>query len=215
MKKLMYVVVAVLVSVWFAQVSIAGGKKPGHKEHGGKEHGGKEHDCKDPGCKEHGGKEHGGKEHSGKEHGGKEHGGKEQGGKEQGGKEHGGKEHGGKEHGGKKVSTPSSDDIRNAMKAYVTEQSKETGVLSIFDPEVKKDRKLALQRVHERVGKTGDYYYSCADFKDTESGELLDLDLDVEDKDGVLGVVDVRIHKLEGKERYTYDEKDNRIPLKK
>lgn len=134
--------------------------------------------------------------------------------------EHGGsavsKEHGGtteKEHGGT-ADVPSADDIRAAMKNHVMDKSRATGAFDVLDPETGKTRKLELLKVHERVGKTGDYYYSCADFKDTETGQMLDLDLDVQDKGGKLSVVDVRIHKLEGKERYTYDENDNRIPLK-
>lgn len=127
--------------------------------------------------------------------------------------EHGGKEHGGKEHGGADISEPSADQIRMAMSAYVTEESKKTGTFDIYDEEVKKTRKLSLLRVHERVGKTGNYYYSCADFKDTESQEMLDLDLDVSHKNAKLEVVEARIHKVEGKERYTYDANDNRIPV--
>ena len=131
--------------------------------------------------------------------------------------EHAGKEHGGKttqEHGGKaEVKAPSAEDIRAAMKAYVDTKSQATGTFDILDSETGKARKLKFERVHERVGKTGDYYYSCADFSDADSGEKLDLDLDLADKDGKLEVVDVRIHKVSGKERYTYDEKDNRIPL--
>lgn len=131
--------------------------------------------------------------------------------------ESGGKEHGGtttKEHGGKaEVKAPSADDIRAAMKAYVDKKSQATGAFDILDPETGKARKLKFERVHERVGKTGSYYYSCADFTDIDSGEKLDLDLDVDNKDGALNVVDVRIHKVNAKERYTYDENDNRIPL--
>lgn len=127
--------------------------------------------------------------------------------------EHGGKEHGGKEHGGAKISEPSADQIRSAMSGYVAEKSKKTGTFDIYDKQARKARKLSLVRVHERVGKTGNYYYSCADFKDIESGEMLDLDLDVSYKNGKLKVVDVRIHKVDGKERYTYDAKDNRIPV--
>lgn len=133
-------------------------------------------------------------------------------------------EHGGKEHGGATAmapeqatiavpAAPSNDDIKNAMTTYVDSESKETGTFDVYDPETGKIRTLKLDRVHERVGKTGDYYYSCADFTDTESGEKLDLDIDVEDKDGQLNVADVRIHKVEGKERYTYDDNDNRIPV--
>jgi hypothetical protein len=136
---------------------------------------------------------------------------------ESGGKEHGGtaaKEHGVNAEVGKvEVKVPSADDIRAAMKAYVDKKSQDTGAFDILDPETGKARKLKFERVHERVGKTGSYYYSCADFSDTDSGENLDLDLDIEDKDAALTVVDVRIHKVNGKERYTYDENDNRIPL--
>jgi len=128
--------------------------------------------------------------------------------------EHGGHEHGGKEHGGAQVSEPSADEIRAAMSDYVAVKSEKTGTFDVYDKEAGKTRKLSLVRVHERVGKTGNYYYSCADFKDTQSGEMLDLDLDVQNKGGKLSVKDVRIHKVNGKERYTYDDKDNRIPVK-
>lgn len=128
--------------------------------------------------------------------------------------EHGGKEHGGKEHGGAKITEPSAKDIRNTMEKHVDEKSAETGSFEIYDSEVDKLRGLKLIKVHERVGKTGNYYYSCADFTDVDSGEMLDLDLDVEAKEGELNVVDVRIHKLNGKERYSYDKNDNRIPVR-
>lgn len=127
--------------------------------------------------------------------------------------EHGGKEHGGKEHGGSKMSGPTSEDIRKTIKKYVEDESKDTGAFEIYDAETKQTRRLEFIKVHERVGKTGNYHYSCADFKDKNSGQMLDLDLDVESKNGKLNVVDVRIHKVDGKERYTYDEKDNRIPV--
>jgi hypothetical protein len=91
-------------------------------------------------------------------------------------------------------------------------KSKETGTFDIMDSETGEVRHLKLARVHKRVGKTGDNYYSCADFKDTKTGESLDLDIDVAAEHGALKIVDVRIHKLEGNARYTYDDQDNRIP---
>lgn len=129
--------------------------------------------------------------------------------------EHGGQTTDAQEHGGTtQIKTPSNEAIRHAMKSYVEAESQKTGGnFEVLDPDINKTRRLSLIRVHERVGKTGDYYYSCADFKDVDSGELLDLDLDVEDQKGNLNVVDVRVHKVGGKERYTYDAHDNRIPL--
>lgn len=134
---------------------------------------------------------------------------------EHGGSEPGDKTTGAQEHGGTaQAQTPDNEDIRGAMRSYVEAESQKTGGnFEVFDPGTNKTRKLSLTRVHERVGKTGDYYYSCADFQDVDSGELLDLDLDVEDQNGQLKVVDVRVHKVGGKERYTYDANDNRIPL--
>ncbi len=125
-------------------------------------------------------------------------------------------EHGGKEHGGTMMRhEPSANDIRGAMKQHIETQTAAKGAFEVYDPETSKTRRLSLERIHERVGKTGSYYYSCADFKDLDSGELLDLDLDVESKGGTLSVVDVRIHKVGGKERYTYDKDDNRIPVQR
>ncbi len=109
---------------------------------------------------------------------------------------------------------PGKTDIHKAMQAHIdTEAATNGGHLVIDDPDTGTTRRLSLVNIHERVGKTGDYYYSCADFKDADSGEMLDLDVDVEDNNGSLSVVDVRIHKVNGAPRYTYDTDDNRIPL--
>lgn len=148
------------------------------------------------------------------EHGGKEHAGTAT-------KEHGGtaapqtKEHGGttQEHGGQAVKAePSAEQIRQAIQDHIALTERRDGVFTIEDDVAGTPRTLTLVRVHERVGKTGDFYYSCTDMRDVQTGELLDLDFDVEATDGTLSVADVRIHKLQGQARYTYDENDNRIP---
>jgi len=152
------------------------------------------------------------------EHGGKEHGGQEQGGATTT------QEHGGKEHGGKAAAAapseqampamqPSAEQIRQAIRDDIAGIEKEEGAFTLEDEVTGDIRTLTLVQVHERVGKTGEAYYSCTDMKDTASGEVLDLDFDVADEDGVLEVVDVRIHKVSGQARYTYDDQDNRIPL--
>lgn len=107
---------------------------------------------------------------------------------------------------------PAAEDIRQAIRTYITEES-EDGAFTIYDEDTDADRRLELVRVHERVGKTGTLYYSCTDMKDLDSGEMLDLDFDVEQADGQLEVVDERIHKVNDQARYTYDEHDNRVPV--
>ena len=145
---------------------------------------------------------------------------------EHGGKEHGGSapasapvvhEHGGAthEHGGQAAAPvePSAEQTRQAIEDYVQQIVDEDGAFTIDDDVTGTTRRLEFVRVHERVGKTGDLYYSCTDMRDADTGESLDLDFDVDVSGGELDVVDTRIHKVEGKARYTYDDHDQRIPV--
>lgn len=146
------------------------------------------------------------------EHGGKEHGGiatQEQGGTAS--KEHGGTT---QEHGGQAVKAePSAAQIRQTIEAHVKGREAKDGAFTIKDDVTGATRKLTFVRVHDRVGKTGELYYSCTDMRDAATGELLDLDFDVDASGGQLKVVDGRIHKVNNQARYTYDDKDNRIPV--
>ena len=145
--------------------------------------------------------------------------------------EHGGKEHGGKEHGGTTAapaphgtadtsapmppapSAPSAQAIRAFIQQHIEGQLNQGGTLTMQDHETGAARRLQFVRVHDRVGKTGGLYYSCTDMKDADTGELLDLDFDVQATGGHLAVVGTRIHKVSGKARYTYDANDNRVPI--
>ena len=127
-------------------------------------------------------------------------------------------EHGGAsatEHGGQSVANtePSPGRIRQAIRDHVTRVQKREGQFTIKDEVTGAVRTLTLIRVHERVGKTGELYYSCTDMRDSATRELLDLDFDVKNDKGKLTVIDQRIHKVDGRARYTYDDKDNRIPV--
>ena len=109
---------------------------------------------------------------------------------------------------------PSAEQLRDTIRQYIQNQEKGVGSFTIPDSKNKGSlRTLTLIRVHERVGKTGDYYYSCTDMKDVKSGDQLDLDFDISDRGNALQVVAVRIHKDNGKPRYTYDASDNMIAL--
>jgi hypothetical protein len=108
---------------------------------------------------------------------------------------------------------PTAEALRDTIRSHIAHQEHLQGAFAVIDERGGALRQLQLVRVHERVGKTGNYYYSCTDMTDIKTGELLDLDFDIEDEAGVLSVVDIRIHKDDGKARYTYDDNDNMIPL--
>jgi len=114
---------------------------------------------------------------------------------------------------GSAFAEPTPEQLRQTIRDHITSQETLQGAFAVLDERSNDMRRLSLVRVHERVGKTGDYYYSCTDMTDVENGDLLDLDFDVEDRDGQLSVVAVRIHKDDGKPRYTYDENDRMIPF--
>ena len=107
---------------------------------------------------------------------------------------------------------PTPEQLRQAIRDHIAQIKEEEGAFTIEDEQTGKVRTLELAQAHERVGKTGSAYYSCTDMKDTESGEMLDLDFDVEQVGDQLLVTDTRIHKVNGNARYTYDANDNRVP---
>lgn len=108
---------------------------------------------------------------------------------------------------------PSAEELRQTIRGYISGQEHRQGAFLIVDERGNVTRRLELIRVHQRVGKTGDYYYSCTDMKDIVTGDELDLDFDISDTGSSLNVVEVRIHKDNGNPRYTYDDNDNMIPV--
>lgn len=108
---------------------------------------------------------------------------------------------------------PAPETLRQTIRGYIARQEELQGGFVIYDKDAGDFRQLELVQVHERVGKTGDYYYSCTDMEDKETGDLLDLDFDIKDRGGVLEVADIRFHKDNGIPRYTYDANDQRIPV--
>jgi len=114
---------------------------------------------------------------------------------------------------GPALAEPTPEALHQTIRDYIANEEQSKGAFEILDERGVVLRRLELVRVHERVGKTGDYYYSCTDMKDVITGDLLDLDFDVEDLNGTLNVVGIRIHKDNGNPRYTYDDNDQMVPL--
>ena len=96
-----------------------------------------------------------------------------------------------------------------AVKEYVEMESEENdGYFSVKDDQQNKTLQLQLTKVHEeRLASLGDnVYFVCADFKGTD-GNTYDIDIFMEgtSKDN-LEATETSVHKMNGKERYTWHE---------
>ncbi len=91
------------------------------------------------------------------------------------------------------------EEIKTAMQKLI-DRNTINDVYRIYDPIKGKLLQLQLVKLHEGIVKKGDYYVSCADFKDA-SGNLVDLDFLVLQDGKTLIATQAIIHKADGKKR--------------
>ncbi|HVT02047.1 MAG TPA: hypothetical protein VHL58_01585 [Thermoanaerobaculia bacterium] len=114
----------------------------------------------------------------------------------------------------------SMDELENAIKRDVaTKEKAGGGYLKLNDKATKKTWLLKLDHVHrERLSQLDSHtYFACSDFK-SKDGHLVDVDFFEKEKDGKLEMSDMTIHKVDGKARYGWEEKDGfwkRVPVAK
>lgn len=89
--------------------------------------------------------------------------------------------------------------IQAAMSEMI-ERNTVNNAYSAYDPIKGQLHHLTLVKLHDGIVKKGDYYVSCADFKDT-NGEMLDLDFLVIKKGDEFIATQAVIHKVDGKKR--------------
>ncbi len=108
---------------------------------------------------------------------------------------------------GKKLST---DDIDAAIRAHVEEKSKTSGGrFEVRDDVLSKTWSLELVRVHkDKLQALADgRYFACVDFKAAD-GTMVDVDFFLKKDGDKLVVTDTAVHKIDGKARYNYEEKN-------
>ena len=113
----------------------------------------------------------------------------------------------------------SIDDLEKAIKSSVAAKEKSGGgYYRLADDVDKKTWLLKLDHVHrERLSRLDEKtYFACTDFKSSD-GHLVDVDFFMKDTDGKLVLSDATVHKVDGKPRYNWEEKDGfwkRVPIK-
>jgi Ni/Co efflux regulator RcnB len=106
------------------------------------------------------------------------------------------------------------DDLDKAIRAAIA--AKETnGIYQLKDGDKTWD--LKLDKVHrERLSRIDEStYFACTDFKSADN-HTVDVDFFMKDDGGKLAMTDATLHKVDGKPRYNWKEKDGywvRVPV--
>jgi hypothetical protein len=107
----------------------------------------------------------------------------------------------------KKVST---DEIDKAIQAHIEKTAKAAGgQFPVKDDVLKKTWELELVKVHkDKLQALADgTYFACVDLKAAD-GTMVDVDFFLKKEGDALAVSDTTVHKINGKARYSYVEKD-------
>jgi hypothetical protein len=114
----------------------------------------------------------------------------------------------------------SIDELESAIKRDVASKEEAGGgYLQLKDKATKKTWLLKLDHVHrERLSQLDPHtYFACSDFK-SKDGHLVDVDFFEKEKDEKLEMSDMTIHKIDGRARYGWKEKNGfwkRVPVAK
>jgi len=122
------------------------------------------------------------------------------------------------EHPGKPVERPAehpgrpitAEVVKKSIQDYVEAQAKmNRGVFLVNDDKLNKAWRLKMVKIHdpvrmfEREGKT--IYFACVDFESADSKDILDIDLWMVPQKDKLEVIEIRVHKVNGVPRYTFE----------
>ncbi len=116
--------------------------------------------------------------------------------------------------------TFSMDELEKAITADIeAKQKKNDGWYSMKDKKTGQTLKMKLDHVHrERLSKLDPKtYFACTDFK-TADGHTVDVDFFMKDDGDKLVMSDATVHKIDGKPRYNWAEKNGfwvRVPVGK
>ena len=109
-----------------------------------------------------------------------------------------------------KAKAVTTADLDKAIKARIEEKTKaEGGVFKVEDKVLHKTWDLTLVKVHtdKLTPLSADTYFACTDFK-AKDGTLVDVDFYMKNEAGKLVITNTTVHKVNGKPRFNYVEKD-------
>ncbi|HHJ80678.1 MAG TPA: hypothetical protein ENJ65_03500 [Candidatus Tenderia electrophaga] len=95
--------------------------------------------------------------------------------------------------------------IHDSMNSFIQQQNID-GRIYVYDAVAGKLLKLKLDELHSGIVKKGDFYVSCADFRDDNGGKV-DIDFLVRPSGEQLVTTQALVHSIDGKKRKYHLEK--------
>ncbi len=95
--------------------------------------------------------------------------------------------------------------IQQSMNEFINRQSID-GYVYVYDAVKGSLLKLQLDKLHSGIVKKGDFYVSCADFKD-QKGRKIDIDFMVRSSGKAFITTQALVHSIDGKKRKYHLEK--------
>ncbi|MCF6236661.1 MAG: hypothetical protein L3J70_09875 [Gammaproteobacteria bacterium] len=89
--------------------------------------------------------------------------------------------------------------VQQSMNEFINNQTID-GSMYVYDSVKGGLLKLKLDKLHDGIVKKGDFYVSCADFKD-QNGNKVDVDFMVRPSGDKLITTQALLHKVDGKKR--------------
>lgn len=101
------------------------------------------------------------------------------------------------------------EDMGKAIDDYIRVDSTLKGGFLLVDPKTSKVLQLKLVKIHkDKLAEVGEgLYFACSDFQATD-GNTYDLDFFMKEGTDQLEVSEIAVHKVNGKPRYNWQEKD-------
>lgn len=104
---------------------------------------------------------------------------------------------------------PMESEINLAVQQHVLNSSRTSGMFEVFDAQLSKNRKLNLLMVEGPSQKIGNVFRTAVKFQDVNSGEIVDLNFDVQAAGEQIIVVNMAITKINGEDRLAQNVNNN------
>ena len=99
------------------------------------------------------------------------------------------------------------------LKNYIIAKTGKDKYFLVKDPRTNNERKLVFEKLQKILIFAIDKVYLCSDFKDADSGDMVNVDFKILTTKQGMDMGDFTIHKINGEEQFAYDVNGEQVEL--